>query len=164
MQLVSHRDLTASQARALTEQIRSKMGDLMTLITKAHMGRADLALGYESWEDYVAGEFKHAPLSVPREQRKPVHVLLRKQGMSPRAIAPLTGVSERTVHNDLTASKNCEPDLEYPPVTGLDGKTYRDYSVTDPKPEASTWEEELPAPPITVTCPTCGGTGKVTQQ
>lgn len=162
MQIVSHRDLSARDARALTERIKSKMGDLMLDVVKAHQGRAWIALGYEAWPDYIKGEFGHAPLSLPREQRRAVVALLRGQGMSTRAIAPALGVDNKTVHNDLSTVENSTVDDEYVPVTGLDGRV-RDYSVTCTNPQTSTQEEVPPAPPITITCPTCGGTGRIPQ-
>jgi hypothetical protein len=156
MQIVAHRDLTAKQARSLTEQIKSSMGDLMGQVVKAFLGRAWIALGYESWPDYIKGEFNHAPLVLPREERKAVAALLRGQGMSTRAIGAATGTSDFTARNDLAGAMNLASDREPVQVTGLDGKNY---SVTCPRPAA-----EQPAPPqATITCPTCGGTGRITE-
>jgi hypothetical protein len=175
MKLLTHRALSESAARALTEKIRASVGDLMVLIARAWQGRAWSALGYESWADYIKGEFNHAPLSLPREERKAVVALLRGQGMSTRAIGAATGASDFTVRNDLSGARNHAPDLEADedalaeeliaaeprPITGLDGKTY--YPATTQK-DSPPRDTAHPAPSITVTCPTCGGTGKVTQQ
>jgi hypothetical protein len=49
--------LEPDQARALTETIRSAADVLWVLISRAHAGKAWLALGYESWADYVEAEF-----------------------------------------------------------------------------------------------------------
>lgn len=163
MQIVSHRDLSGREARTLTERIKSKMGDLMLDVVKAHQGRAWMALGYESWPDYIKAEFGHAPLALPRDERRAVVALLRGQGMSARAIAPTIGVDRQTIANDL-AGGEFSPPGDAVPVTGLDGKTYRDYSVTCTTPQTSTKEEmPPPAPPTTITCPTCGGAGRITQ-
>jgi hypothetical protein len=165
MAIARHRDLNATQAEVITKRIRSAMGDLMMLVSKAWHGRVWLALGYQSWPDYIAEEFGHAPISLPREERGAVAVLLRKQGMSARAIGPALGVDEITVRRDLGAT-NVAPELDDVQVTGLDGKTY---TITDRRPPGgeSTPPDEpevvQPAPLVTVTCPTCGGTGKVTQ-
>lgn len=178
MQALAHRDLSPSAAQALTERIRSSMGDLMTLVVRAHAGRAWLGLGYESWADYITGEFDHAPLSLERAERKAVVALLRGQGMSTRAIGAATGASEGTVRNDLSGAQNYAPDepldvdvesdtladeliandLSQPTtITGLDGKTYPARTRPVPQPEQ-------PAPPReTVVCPTCGGTGRIHQ-
>lgn len=183
MQAIAHRDLSPSAARSLTERIKSCMGDLIVLVVKAHAGRVWLALGYESWADYIKGEFDHAPLSLEREQRKAVVALLRGHGMSTRAIGAATGTSDFTVRNDLSGAINHAPDepldvevesdalaeeliANDPPVTtitGLDGKTYP--VRTRPVPnddERPTPQAVQPAPPQeTVTCPTCGGTGRI---
>jgi hypothetical protein len=155
MQLLEQRDLNGREAREITEKIRSKMGDLMLLIAKAHFGRIWLALGHQSWADYLKAEFGYAPLHLPRHERKAVSMFLRGQGMSTRAIAPALGVSQRTTADDLSGEQNCSPD-EFVQVTGLDGKTY---TVTCPQPGTA---QSAPSQ-VTATCPTCGGTGKVTQ-
>lgn len=171
MQIIQPRPFTAAQARAVTNRIRSAMGDLMGEIVRAHIGQAWIALGYESWTDYVKGEFDYAPLSLPREERKAVSVLLRKQGMSTRAIAAVEGVNDRTVRNDLIAgAENSAPDLEpldvefdeeLPPVRGLDGKTYPPNRPTpEPIQEPNLTTTEV----VYIPCPTCHGTGEITQE
>lgn len=185
MKIVPNRDLNAMDARKITERIKASMGDIMSDIAAAHIGRVWIALGYASWGDYIKGEFNHAPLSLPREERKAVVSLLRGQGMSTRAIAPVIGVDKDTVRRDLSGGVNTPPDsepldveevdedvlaeeliaAEPVKITGLDGKTYTpkpQSPITDfyPKGEGAA----QPAPPQqTVPCPTCGGTGKVTQ-
>lgn len=179
MKLVPNRDLNARDARKVTERIRSSMGNIMADIAKAHIGRVWIALGYESWADYIKGEFNHAPLSLPREERKAVVSLLRGQGMSTRAIASATGDSHMTVSRDLRGVTNVPPagpaeeplDVEVDEdavaeeliaaepvkITGLDGRSY-----PSSRPQPITVAEQ-PVPAQTVTCPTCGGTGKVMQ-
>jgi hypothetical protein len=156
MQVVHHRDLNTKEATAITARIRSKMGDLMSEVAEAWIGRAWKALGYESWNEYIKSEFNHAPLHLPRDERRAVVALLRGQGMSARAIAPALGIDRATVDRDLQGGANAPPDSEFVQVTGLDGKNY---TVTCPQPGTA-----QPAPSqATTTCPTCGGTGKVTQ-
>jgi transcriptional regulator with XRE-family HTH domain len=124
MRLSPHADLTADEAADITRRIKKSAGELMMLIAEAYQGRVWLPLGYASWHDYTVGEFDHAPLRLPPEERKAVGVWLRKQGMSQRAIADAVGVAQRTVSNDLQAGEqNCSPDPQ--PITGLDGKTYK---------------------------------------
>jgi hypothetical protein len=113
MEIVRHLDFDASGARAITDQIRSSMGDLMMLVVKAHQGRVWIALGYESWPEYIKGEFDHAPLSLPRDERKAVVALLRGQGMSTRAIAPTVGQSRETVRRDLAPDTFVSGDDDY---------------------------------------------------
>ena len=45
MQVVHHRDLNTKEATAITARIRSKMGDLMSEVAEAWIGRAWKALG-----------------------------------------------------------------------------------------------------------------------
>jgi hypothetical protein len=180
MQIVEHKAFTAAQARAITDRIRSAMGDLMGEIARAHLGQAWLALGYESWTDYVKGEFDYAPLALPRQERRAVTHLLRKQGMSTRAIAAVEGVSDSTVREDLSGARNRAPDdepmdvefdedelaeeliaAELPPVRGLDGKTYP--TPNRPKPEPIQ-EPNLTTEVVYIPCPTCHGTGEITQE
>jgi hypothetical protein len=122
LQIVPHRDLNTTQARAITEQIKSAMGDLILLVAPAWQGRVWIALDYESWADYIKAEFGNAPLSLPREERKAVTSLLRGQGMSTRAIAPAVGVHHDTVASDLSTVGFPTVESEPVPITGLDGK------------------------------------------
>jgi hypothetical protein len=175
MQIVHHRDLTIYEAEAITKRIRSSMGDLMTEIVKAHIGRAWIALNYESWGAYIKGEFNHAPLSLPRAERKAVTAVLRGQGMSTRAIAAVEGVSHETVAEDLRGVRNLTTDegpldvefdedelaeelIAAEPITGLDGKSY---PPTKPRPVAA---EKSHTEKVTTACPTCGGTGVITRE
>lgn len=179
MKFLPHRDLDAAAARKITERIKSSMGDIMADIAKAHMGRVWIALGYPTWGDYIKGEFDHAPLSLPTAERRAVSSLLRGQGMSTRAIAAVTDVDQSSVVRDLAAnqvmqdaSPESEPlDVEIDEdalaeeliaaepvkITGLDNKSYQ---PNRPSPLVVAVQ---PAPAQTVTCPTCHGTGKVTQ-
>lgn len=49
--------LDESQAKELTEYIRSTSNVLYVLIERAHTGKAHVALGYKSFEEYVKAEF-----------------------------------------------------------------------------------------------------------
>jgi hypothetical protein len=53
----SKRNLTRSEARRISERIRAGAQNLCELVFEAHRGRAWVALGYPSWEDYVREEF-----------------------------------------------------------------------------------------------------------
>jgi hypothetical protein len=146
MAIVRHRDFDATEAEAITDQIRSSMGDLMILVSKAWHGRVWIALGYESWPDYIKGEFDHAPMALPPDERRAVSVLLRGQGMSTRAIAPAVGVHHDTVASDLSPVGNPTPEFEAVPITGLDGKTYQ---PKPPVPQPDTAPSKPRRGPIT---------------
>jgi hypothetical protein len=140
MQVVAQRDLTAAEAREITERIKSSMEGLMCDVVTVHRGRAWIALDYPSWDDYIRGEFEYAPLAgLPREERKAVVALLHGSGMSKRAIAPVVGVDRQTVANDLAGGENSPPD-DVVQVTGLDGKHY---PAGKPRPAAQKTSNEL---------------------
>jgi hypothetical protein len=71
-------ELTEGEARALTDQIIETTETLWGLISEAYQKRAWAALGYESWEDYVAVEFGSERLSVSRAERPSVVTILLK--------------------------------------------------------------------------------------
>lgn len=50
-------DLTADEARALTDRIKGAAEQLWALLLEAHERHAWTALGYPRWEDYVRAEF-----------------------------------------------------------------------------------------------------------
>lgn len=149
--------LTAEQARDLTEQIAAGIAGIWQLVKAAYNGRAWLALGYASWDDYCGREFGGSRIALPREDRPEVVASLRDAGLSIRAIASATGSSRGTVQRDLasgvpngtpdagpstpdvagvqnrTPDAPQEPDVapKPKPVTGTDGKKY---AAEKPKP------------------------------
>lgn len=50
-------DLTADQARTLTNDIKSSAERVYSLLLTAHERKAWAALGYHTWESYVRTEF-----------------------------------------------------------------------------------------------------------
>ncbi|CAN5349330.1 hypothetical protein BH09ACT8_BH09ACT8_30940 [soil metagenome] len=128
-------------AREVTNRIQKGLGTLADLIGRAYLGRVWLALGYQSWDDYLDTEFTSGVLAVPREERPEAVKSLREQGLSLRAIAAATGVSEATVRNDIgeQVRNNCAPDddevADAAPVVGLDGKGYK---APPPRPKPRT--------------------------
>lgn len=151
----AERNLTKSEARKLTDAIRQGVAELELMIVQAWQGRAWLALGYDSWDDYVAGEFKQAPLALPREERRATVQSLRGWGMSTRAIAPVVGISQTQASDDSRVTGNRSP------VTGLDGKTYEPRSEKKGSSAATDDPEPRSQSARSKTCPTCGGTGRV---
>ena len=126
-------DLSADAARDLTEKIATGIGMVWQLVRSAYEGRAWIALGYGSWDDYCGQEFAGARIQLPREERQEVVGSLRDAGLSIRAIAAATGTSVGTVHADLGPGVQnrtpddgpTEPDIAPPKTTGTDGKSYR---------------------------------------
>lgn len=62
-------------------------------------------------------------MRLARDERRDMVQLLAAEGMSTRAIAPIVGVSNKTVHQDLASE--VLPKVTPAPVAGLDGKTYQ---------------------------------------
>jgi transposase len=118
---LEHAPLTREEAVLLTNQIQKAITLAWDLIVRAYHGRAWDALGYSSWDKYCEGEFGHARLALPAEDRRERIRSLREHGLSTRAIASATGVSQWTVRDDLDRSR--ERNLS-PEITGIDGKNY----------------------------------------
>jgi hypothetical protein len=115
-----YQPMTALQATALTRDIVAGVEYVWDMVVQAYNGRADIALGYESWDAYCATEFATAKLRIPVEKRAEKVASLRAAGMSTRAIAAATGDSQTTVRRDLAT-------LSAPPTTrttGLDGRSH----------------------------------------
>ena len=56
--VIEHAALSKDEAVVLTEHIRSTGEALMSLLARAHQGRAHLALGYNTFEEYVTDQFQ----------------------------------------------------------------------------------------------------------
>lgn len=114
---------TTEQARTLTDRIKIAVEGTWQLIQEAYTSRAWAVLGYDTWDNYCTAEFGAARLRLPREERQEVVASLRDSGLSNRAIASATGVSEGSVRSDLKATaQNYAPDRQS--VIGTDGRVY----------------------------------------
>jgi hypothetical protein len=111
---------TQEEARALTDRIKIAVEGTWQLIREAYTSRTWAVLGYDTWDAYCTAEFGETRLRLPREERQEVVASLRDSGLSTRAIASATGVSQMQVSRDLRTSG--EPNVS--PVIGTDGKTY----------------------------------------
>ncbi len=128
---------SAEEARELTDELRADYGSLQVKISTAWSGRIWLALGYESWQDYLDEEFRDVSLRPPKELQEQVIAELREAGMSTRGIASATDLSQPTVVRRLSVpgDSNESPEKNEP-VIGLDGKRYE--REQPPKPPATT--------------------------
>ncbi|MFZ2529774.1 MAG: helix-turn-helix domain-containing protein [Rhodococcus sp. (in: high G+C Gram-positive bacteria)] len=109
----------ATEARALTDQIKVAVEATWELVKRAYVERAWAVLGYDGWDDYCTREFGTSRLRLPREERAEVVASLRESGLSTRAIAAATGLSQKTVSREVAAGESNDS-----PVIGTDGKTY----------------------------------------
>ena len=114
--------ISAQDARNLTDKIKAGTAALWELIKEAYASRAWASLGYASWDDYCTQEFGTSRIRLPREERREVVSSMREIGMSTRAIASATGISQKTASRELAAAR--ESNDSPVPVTGTDGKTY----------------------------------------
>lgn len=121
-------EMSSASAEQVTLQIRSLMERAWEYIAIAYQGRAHLALGYASWDEYVDDRLGDLRLTVPREQRGAVVQSLSRAQMSLRAIAKVLGVSVATAFRDVSADGSEHEQVEKGvPITvqGRDGRQYR---------------------------------------
>ncbi|MFC7275276.1 hypothetical protein ACFQS1_14895 [Paractinoplanes rhizophilus] len=121
--------LTTDEARELTAEIRRDLDGLLPKIKRAFEGRADKALGYDSWQAYCSAEL--SDVRVPVGSRPAMVAELRQSGMSQRAIGAALGVHHSTVAEDLKSTGG-NPPVEPERVVSLDG---RQRPAVQPKPE-----------------------------
>lgn len=135
-------DMSADEARVLTDSIRRTLEGVWPLFVRAYQGRAWKALGYESWERYCSNELGGLrPPIESREQRREIVGEMRQAGMSQRGIADAVGLSRQAVRGDLQKLQNGE--AQQPSVIqGSDGQMYPRARPSAPGPEP------LPADPF----------------
>jgi hypothetical protein len=152
-----------------------------------------VTLGYSSWNAMREAEYGEAAFMVPRKDRPELVGRMRAAGLPNREIARTAGVDEGTVRNDLrrTGAENSAP-VDLPkfadhmasyrasdePKSSGEGaavttpardnepvRVNRDTGEVLDTPDATTGPAPASADPepVTTTCPTCKGTGKVTR-
>jgi hypothetical protein len=140
--------MSASDAERITTRITLMAGTIREGVEKLHQlvqqakdGNAHVALGYPSWTAYLADVLGKQPIRLDATERRELVAYLSGEGMSTRAIAPIVGVTHKTVVKDTQVVPEVPPGVnrvtgeitETTGVTGLDGKTYE-----RPAPKAST--------------------------
>jgi hypothetical protein len=143
-------------AEALTQQIADRLDTAVTaveeaaaLVLRAYDEQVWAVLGFESWGDYVRARLPKMSASQDLIQQ------LSHGGMSQRAIAAVTGlsqssVSERLASGDRFSNSNRSPKSDRPSVevttddavpadistiTGQDGKVYPTKATTSKRPQ-----------------------------
>ncbi|PWN00979.1 hypothetical protein DJ010_20370 [Nocardioides silvaticus] len=132
--------LTREDAERVTQRIALRLETIadnidavVDLIEQARDGEAHQALGYDSWPAYVADRFGDALAHLRGAERLTVALALSATGMSTRAIASVTGVSQPTVVRDLQTQ--VIHDASPGRVVGIDGKSYPRPDPTPPIPK-----------------------------
>jgi hypothetical protein len=123
--------LSADEAERLSSRISVRLdtasdnwSGALQLIREAIMGAAYAALGYRSHGDYVADRFGGSLSKLGIELRREVVRELSDAGLSTRAIAPVFGLSNKTIHQDIhsellpevTPEPELEPEFDPTPV------------------------------------------------
>lgn len=107
-------ELSQADARQLTDKIRDQAAGALALIAAAFHGRADVALGYESWDRYCHAELPALGWRTVGDRARAV-AELHDEGMSNRAISHAVGIDEKTVRRDLDlAAANAAPENAAP--------------------------------------------------
>lgn len=133
--------LSAAEARNLTDRIRGGLSVAYDGLVEAWEGRADQALGYDSWDAYCGSEFTEGRMvRLDREQRREIVGTMRSAGMSTRAISAGLGVPQSTIDRDVRSS---DPNGSVGQVTSLDGRTR-----PSTRPPASQPPAAPPAPEV----------------
>jgi hypothetical protein len=112
-----------SRATTIRQRLRELHGTLTVLSEaagEAYRERDWATLGYDSWSAYCGGEFGTKVKLTTDERQEIVGYLRGEASMSERAISVLLGVSQPTVHRDLSGSDSNES-----VVKGVNGKTYQ---------------------------------------
>lgn len=136
-------DLTAGEARELTDRITGQVSELLPLIREAFERRAWIALGLASWDAYCDSELRG--LRLPVAQRQEAVRELVGSGMSRRSAAAVLGVDDKTVRNDL---RRAEPPAPTPVVPPTAEKSAVEPPAAEVPTEAPAAEQ--PAAPPTV--------------
>ena len=129
--------LSSTNARQLTDKIRAGLEGVYQLIIEAFQRRIWVALGYNSWDEYVRREFGNLALRPPLEARDEVIQSMRDAGMSLRSIGTATQMHYSTVSKQLDKAGVEESTPRENPSTnviGQDGKVYRP-KETEPSAE-----------------------------
>ncbi len=140
-------ELSSAGAEQVTMQIRAMVERAWEYIAIAYQGRAHLALGYRTWDDYVDDRLGDLRLTVPREERVEAVAAMSNARMSVRAIAKVLGVGIGTVHRGLAGNAAAADTDDAPTIQGRDGKTYRRRVRGVPAQECSICGETHPESP-----------------
>lgn len=127
---VEKSDLTEKQARALTDKLVKNLTTSGELIMEAYTKRIWLALGHESWGDYLHVEVGEYRVRLPQQERRELAGRMKTEAkMSQHAIADALGWDQKTISNDLKALREVQGtgpggSAGDGQVVGQDGKVY----------------------------------------
>jgi hypothetical protein len=93
--------LSHDEARRLTDEANQTLEEFQQRMIFLFEGKADVALGYKTWPEYVRAEFKMLPRMGRLERRDAVREL-SAAGMSIREVAATVNTSKSSVADDLS--------------------------------------------------------------
>jgi predicted XRE-type DNA-binding protein len=160
LQLITPGDVRASIRRAKAS-LEKAASEIVWQIER----EAWRTLGYSSWNAMREAEYGDAAFMVPAKQRPELVARMRAKGLTQQEIADTAGVTQRTVSNDLNRNFSNE-DAAPPTITNARGQQRpATYTRTESIPDATPGPAPASADPepLTTTCPTCNGTGRVTR-
>lgn len=156
--------LSASEAQRLTQRIkltasgvRDGLFKLRNLVDEAKRSNVWQILGFPSWTAYLADTLADEPMRLGREERQELVGYLSGEGLSTRAIAPIVGVDNKTVHRDIARVANATPDpeaeVDADPATGevIEPAVEDVHDAATSPPAAVAVRVEAPQPPRSVT-------------
>lgn len=154
MTVAAPEPMTQAEARRITERIRvaldrvaSGWADLAERVAEAYERRADLAMGYASWEAYANAELRPSQ-GIAAEVRRELVGLLSAKGMSTRAIAPTMGVSPRQAAYDASAGvQQLHTSPERIDITTGEVITEPRGGMESPSPSIDVEAQDVPAQP-----------------
>lgn len=113
---VVHQILSPTDAQRLTQRIkltastiRDNLWKLRNLVEEAKTSNAWQVLGFPSWTAYLADTLADEPMRLGRDERQQLVGYLSGEGLSTRAIAPIVGVDQKTIVNDLRREEFSSP-------------------------------------------------------
>lgn len=151
LRLITQADVRASIRRA-KKNLKKAADEIVWQIEM----EAWRTLGYRSWDAMREAEYGEAAFMVPRRQRPELVGRMRAAGLTNQEIADTAGISEPTVRRDFSQSSNDDSE----PITNARGQQRPANYSTHQKAEPVAADSA----PQQVTCPMCGGTGKVTHE
>ena len=101
----------ASRIGLRLESMADSWSGALPLIREAIDREAFRALGYRSHGDFIADRFGNALSKLGMDLRREVTRELSDAGLSTRAIAPVVGVSQKTVVQDIQATRQVIPEV-----------------------------------------------------
>jgi hypothetical protein len=129
--------MTVDEARAITDRIKDAAEEMWSLLLTAHERKAWAALGYQSWEEYIGGEFNMSRRRSYQllDQGRAIHAIAAAAGMEPPPTNSASVDVNRGSHIPLTEREAREIKPILPQVTAEIKERVTSLGPT-PEPEA----------------------------